>query len=150
VHGKWIIEKPASMETYQTNLLPVPKPSSDLGYRITQNLAPMNPYIVPDTYPIPFMDDVLHAKSHRYCRFSEIDVESAFNQLPLDENSQALTGFTWRGVHYVWIRLVQGLITAPACFQRVMDKLMSVVQIEGSVVFVYFDNILIMSESDDS
>ena len=113
-----IIERPATMARYETNLLPVKDASKPFGYRITQNMAPVNDIVENDEYPIPGVEDALAAIPAGAAVFSVIDLKGGFHQVPLAEQSQALTGFTWAHTSDVWQRVVMGLKCSPGAFQR--------------------------------
>ena len=139
-----IMEREPSMARYSTNLLPVKDPSKPFGYRITQNLAPVNPVVVDDSFPIPTMEDVLLRMPEGSRVFSTIDLKSGFHQVMLADESRALTGFTWRGTAYVWKRLVMGLSSSPGIFQRRMEQALG--DIDG--IFIYFDDVIVMSRNE--
>ena len=50
-----------------------------------------------DTYPLPYMDAILR-KLHSAKYISTLDLNSAYNQIPLKEESQPLTAFTVTGL----------------------------------------------------
>lgn len=71
--------------------------------------------------------------------FSKLDLTMAYQQIPLDESSKKLTTISTSKGLFQYTRLIYGLASAPAIFQRIMDSLL--MSLEGVVVFL--DDILI-------
>lgn len=132
-----LIEK--SESPYRTNLNPVRKDNGEL--RVTQNLAPLSPFIIGDAFPLPEVDDILACvKKGRI--FSEIDIKSAYLQCALAEASREMTAFAVGDELYQWRVLAQGLKVGPAKFDRVMTQVFKEIP-----VFRFFDNILVITEN---
>lgn len=106
-------------------------------YKIT-----LNPFLRDDPYSIPRIEDLL-AKLHGGKHFSKLDLSMAYQQLCLDETSKELTTISTTKGLFRYTRLVYGLKSAPAIFQRIIDSLLY--SIEGVVVFM--DDILITAST---
>jgi hypothetical protein len=74
--------------------------------------------------------------------FSKIDLSSAYNQIELDESKRYTVINTHRGL-FRYNRLVYGLASSPAIFQRIMTNVMR--NIPG--VSVFMDDILICTDN---
>ena len=100
--------------------------------------------VIPSKYPIPDMTDMLD-KLKGAAVFSSLDMKSAFNQLPLHEESRNLTAFTTPDGLRRYTRCCFGLSSIPAAFQKVMDSILA--ELPG--VQVYLDDIIIFGESKE-
>ncbi|XP_064470040.1 uncharacterized protein K02A2.6-like [Ornithodoros turicata] len=91
-----------------------------------------------EQYPLPKIEDMFASLSGAEC-FSKLDLRDAYQQIPLDEDSQNVAVInTHRGL-YSYKRLPYGIASAPAIFQRRMESLLR--EIPGTQVFL--DDILI-------
>ena len=77
----------------------------------------VNPVSKLDKYPIPKVED-LFATLAGGRLFSKIDLNQAYQQLPLDEESQKLVVINTQK------RLPYGISSAPGIFQRVMESIL--------------------------
>ncbi|XP_036815479.1 uncharacterized protein LOC118943635 [Oncorhynchus mykiss] len=76
-----------------------------------------------DQYPLPRLDDIFAALAGGK-HFSKIDLKQAYLQLPVEESSkQYLTINTHKGL-YRYNRLVFGIASAPAIWQRTIDQIL--------------------------
>lgn len=84
----------------------------------------INKQLIVDQYPLPTINE-LFSKLHGGKQFSKLDLSMAYNQFVLDEESQNITCInTHRGI-FKYTRLVFGLASAPAIFQRAMENVLS-------------------------
>ncbi|XP_045541427.1 uncharacterized protein K02A2.6-like [Papilio machaon] len=129
--------KPVDHSEYASPIVPVLKRNGSV--RICADYAvSINKQLVVDQYPLPTVNE-LFSKLHSGEQFTKLDLSSAYNQLCLDEESQKLTCInTHRGL-YQYTRLVFGLSSAPAIFQRAMETVLS--GLEG--VLCLLDDILV-------
>ena len=100
-----------------------------------------------DLYPIPLTNEILD--SLRSAEFiSEIDLKSAYLQIPLEEMSKPITAFTVPGKGmYQFKRMLFGLTNDPVTFQRLMDKVITTDSKPN--VFCYLDIIIVTQNFDD-
>ncbi|XP_052323292.1 uncharacterized protein K02A2.6-like [Oncorhynchus keta] len=83
----------------------------------------VNPMLHVDQYPLPRLDDIFAALAGGK-HFSKIDLKQAYLQLPVEESSkQYLTINTHKGL-YMYNRLVFGIASAPAIWQRTIDQIL--------------------------
>lgn len=76
-----------------------------------------------DQYPLPHLDDIFAALAGGK-HFSKIDLKQAYLPLPVEESSkQYLTINTHKGL-YRYNRLVFGIASAPAIWQRTTDQIL--------------------------
>ena len=91
------------------------------------------------SHPIPDMEQIMTRFAGNRV-FTQLDLSDAYLQLDLGDASRPLTTITTHRGLFQYNRLVFGLETAPAIFQRAMDR--ALVGLEGTLV--YLDDILVM------
>lgn len=124
----------------------VPKKNGEQRFCI--DFRQLNAVTVKDAYPLPYMNSILDQL--RDARFlSSLDIKSAYWQVELSDNSKDYTAFTvpGRGL-FRFRRMPYGLTNAPATWQRLIDAVLGA-DLQPSV-FVYLDDIIIVSQSFDS
>lgn len=102
----------------------------------------LNPQLLVDQYPLPKIEE-LFAKLHGGKEFSKIDLSMAYQQLVLDEKSRDLTTISTTKGLYRYKRMVYGIASAPAIFQKIIDSLL--LGIPGVTVFM--DDVLITAKN---
>lgn len=114
---------------------------SDNSWRFCVNFKRVNAVSEPDAYPLPYPSAILdQLKDAKY--LSTLDIKSAYWQIPVAERSRPITAFTVpnRGL-YQFKRLPFGLHSAPATWQRLIDRI-----IRGELekyCFAYLDDLII-------
>lgn len=98
----------------------------------------VNPEIEVVHYPLPMIEELFTPL--RGCQqFTKLGLSQAYQQIELDNASkELLTVSTHRGL-FRYNRLVFGVPTAPALFQKIMEALLS--DLDGVVVFL--DDVLV-------
>lgn len=134
---------PVPTNDWGTPLVPIVKPDGSLricaDYKIT-----INKFLDDDKHPLPRVIDILNALEGGVS-FTTLDLEMAYNQLELDEESRKLVAWsTHRGVYLV-NRLAFGVKTATGIFQREMEVLLQGI----SGVFVFIDDIVITGRTHE-
>ena len=105
----------------------------------------VNPVSKLDAYPIPKVDD-LFAMLKKGKLYSKIDLSQAYQQLPLDKESQKFVVINTPKGLFRYTRLPFGISSAPGIFQRVIETILQGV----SNVAVYLDDILITGDTEES
>ena len=133
-----------SSSAWASPVVIVPKKSGDL--RLCIDYRKINNVTVKNAHPLPNIRDVfdqLQGSSY----FSLLDLDSGYHQIRLDEASIPKTAFTCEMGLFEYLRLPFGLNTAPACFQRMMNVVLS--EIIGNGCFVYIDDIVIYGRTKE-
>ena len=103
----------------------------------------VNPVLHADQYPLPRIDDIFASLAGGE-RFSKIDLAQAYLQMEVEESSRKyLTINTTKGL-YQYNRLVFGISSAPAIWQRAMDQVLQ--GIPGTQC--YLDDIIVTGVDD--
>ncbi|KAK3731884.1 hypothetical protein QZH41_000659 [Actinostola sp. cb2023] len=136
-----ILQRVTSSE-WATPIVPVVKPNGDV--RICGDFkTTVNPQLEPVQYPLPRIEDIF-AKLAGGELFSKIDLRQAYHQMEVEESSKEyLTINTPKGL-YRYNRLVFGVTSAPAIWQRAMDQVLD--GVEGTSCMI--DDIIVTGRND--
>lgn len=97
---------------------------------------------VPDSYPIPRIDDLVDAVGQS--RFlTKIDLLKGYYQVPLTKSAQLISAFVTPFGLYHYLVMPFGMRNSPATFQRLMNYLLQ----DLDRVHVYLDDILVLSDT---
>ena len=99
----------------------------------------MNRAAKTDTYPLPHIEDLFASLTGGQL-FTKLDFAHAYQQIPLDEDSQMITTANTHKDLYCYNRLPFGVASAPEIFQRAMEGVLQGIPHDGA----YLDDILIM------
>jgi len=99
-----------------------------------------------DAYPLPRSDACLDAMSGS-CLFSTFDLRSSYHQLPMDPGSADKTAFVTRRGSFKFRTMPFGLCNAGATFQRLMDLVLTGLNLE--ICLVYLDDIVVFSTTPE-
>ena len=116
----------------------------DGSLRLCVDYRALNAVTKPDATPIPRIDDNIDRLSGASV-FSVIDLQSGFNQIPLDVDSIELTSFNTRYGQFEYLVMPFGLRNAPSTFQRVMNMVLR--GLVDEICVVYLDDILVYSQT---
>ena len=134
----------SSGSSFASGLVLVRKKDGSL--RVCVDYRGINKKTIPDQYPIPRIDDLIDAVGR--CKgkiFTTLDLMKGYHQIKMAPDSRDKTAFTCHLGLFQYRRMPFGLTNAPATFQRLMNKLFS--GRDWSFVFVYLDDLLIVSQS---
>ena len=104
----------------------------------------LNAQTVPDRYPIPRIEDLLH-RVHTYNVFSTIDLERAYHQIQVAPKDVPKTVITTQFGLFEFVGMPPGLRNATQTFQRFIDTLYRGIDF----VACYVDDVLVMSHSHE-
>uniref|UniRef100_A0A8C4Q9V3 ribonuclease H n=1 Tax=Eptatretus burgeri TaxID=7764 RepID=A0A8C4Q9V3_EPTBU len=114
------------------------------GTRLCVNPHEPNKVIVIDSHPLPHIEEVF-TELQGMRMFSTLDLQSAYHQVPLHEESRDLTVFiTYKGLFH-YCHVPYGLPSAPRTFQRMMSQILAG---QESVQY-YPDNIIVYASSPE-
>ncbi|GFY11926.1 hypothetical protein TNCV_4974261 [Trichonephila clavipes] len=95
-------------------------PKSNGTVRLCIDYRKLNAITIPDKYPLPLMDVLLHdTKSTAF--MSTLDLKSGYHQVEVNPADQDNTAFVCPFGTFRYKRMPFGLRNAPATFQRLMD-----------------------------
>ena len=103
-----------------SNMVVVKKPDGDL--RICNDLSDVNKAVIPDTYPLPTIDELSEFFAGATV-FSKIDLKWGYLQVELAPESRYLTAMITPIGLFQWRRLPFGLSSAPSCFQKIVANI---------------------------
>ena len=116
-----VIEKIKSSE-WAAPIVPVMKPDGSIricgDYKLTANRATKT-----ELYPLPRAENIFASLAGGKL-FTTLDLAHAYNQIPLDEESQKLVVINTSKGLYKYKRLPFDIASAPAIFQRTLENLL--------------------------
>ena len=119
------------------------QPKGDKGnFRLCGDYRRLNLITMPDRYPIPHIQD-FSAHLHGTCIFSKLDLQRAFNQIPVNPADVPKTALITPFGLYEAVMMPFGLRNAAQTCQRLMDEVLR--GVPGC--FTYIDDILVASSS---
>ena len=99
-------------------------------------------------FEIPSLGSLLDIVSEKKCKyFSKVDLSSGYFQAALHPDSYKYCGFLWSGRSFAFTRLVQGLVSSPAAFSRLINHILR--RYTSRSCIIYLDDVLILSPSVD-
>lgn len=125
-------------------------PNEPVRFRVVQDFRPLNAATRESNFRLPLISECLdHIARRKPKRFSSIDLRSGFWQVPLLESDQHKSAFWIPGMgQHCWTVAPQGLVSLPASFQRIMQRVFQK-QIVKEDIEVYLDDILAFASDDD-
>lgn len=117
----------------------------DGSWRVTGDYRRLNTVSVPDSFPIPFLQDFT-AKIAGSTVFSKLDLKKAYFQIPIHPKDVPKTTITTPLGAFQYLRLNFGLKNAPASWSRFIAEVLLEL---SSFLFFYLDDILVFSKDQD-
>ena len=111
--------------------------------RLCADFRELNANLVNDKYPLPHIDDLLAEIGPQTKWFSGFDLEAAYHQIPLEEDSQPLTTIVTQFGTYKYKVMSFGIKTAPAVFQRIIEKVVK----NFECTMAYLEDILVVANT---
>lgn len=124
----------------------IPKADPTALPRWVNDYRQLNKNTVPDSYPLPRIDDIL-ADCGKGKIWGTIDMTNAFFQTRMKPSDIPLTAVTTPFGMYEWCVMPMGLRNAPAIHQRHVNRALQ--KYIGKFCHIYLDDIIIWSNSID-
>lgn len=112
------------------------------GIRMCVDYRQLNAITVPDVYPLPRIDDLLHSTG-RTLLMSTMDLRAGYHQIRVRKEDQDKTAFITPFGTYRFTRLPFGLRNAPSTFQRLIDRFK--IGIKSGHLLAYLDDLILLS-----
>lgn len=125
----------------------VPKKGPDL-FRQILDLRKINLGSTPEKFKMETLESVLKFLRSGFWA-TKVDLAQGYFHIPIHPDSRKLLGFIWDGITYEFQVLPFGLNSAPVIFTKVMKEVVKKWRLEGAIVFIYIDDILILGRSSE-
>ena len=130
---------------WATPIVPVIKKGKSGGVRICGDFkVTINPVLRTVQYPLPRIEDIFSSLAGGE-KFSKIDLSQAYLQMEVEESSRKLLTINTHKGLYQYNRLVFGVASAPAIWQRAMEQVLQ----DIPRTQCYLDDILITGKNDE-
>ena len=127
--------------SWASPIVPVLKASGDI--RVCGDFSvTINKHLLQEDCPLPSIDSILSQVNGAKV-FSQIDLESAYNQLPLDDESKQLCCINTQEGLFAHNFLPYGVASAPGLFMKFISKLLAGI----NNVIIYLDDVLVFSKT---
>ncbi|KAL8603354.1 hypothetical protein ACOMHN_039717 [Nucella lapillus] len=110
------------------------------GLRLCVDYRKINKRLVQDSYAIPKIEDLFLTLSGATV-FSSMDLSKAYYQVPMTDRAKHISAFTTPFGLYQWRRMPMGLKNSASCFQQLMERVFSDMNLAELIVFL--DDILL-------
>lgn len=131
-----------SRSSYASPIVVVRKKNRNV--RMCIDYCMLNNRTVPDQYTAPQIDEALDCLSGSKW-FSVLDLRSGYYQIVMKEQDKENTAFICPLGFYQFERMPQGIIGAPATFQRLMEKAVG----DMNILQVYLDDLIIFGKTQE-
>lgn len=139
-----IIERAPRDSPWISRLVVRPKTGNANEIRLCVDMRDANKAIVPQHHPLPTFDDIIpHLHNCKF--FSKIDLNKAFHQIELAEESRAITTFAAHNGYFRYKRLTFGMNCASEVFQNIIERVLA--GIKGVKVFI--DDMLVFGKTKE-
>lgn len=118
----------------------------DGGVRLCVDYRKLNAITEPDRYPLPRIEDVLHAAKNTSF-MTTCDLRSGYFQIAVEPGDRDKTSFVSPLGCHRFKRMPMGLRNSGATFQRLMDRFKSGKELANVSLLTYLDDVIILSES---
>ena len=141
LEDKGIIRPVTTPTDWCAPIVAVPKSSGKI--RLCVDYTKLNESVRRENFPLPTTDELL-AQLDGATKFTKLDCNQGFHQIPLAEESQELTTFITPFGRFCYTRLPFGISSGPEVFHREMTHILS--GIPGVIVDI--DDVLIGGKGD--
>ena len=121
-------------------------PKSGEDFRMVVGYWKVNTKVVFDSYPMPTIEQAFEQFGGAV-RFSVLDLNSAYYQIPLSEKSRRITAFCTPFGLFEFNKLPMGISVGCQGLSRVVDELFA--DLKGIYVFNFLDDLVVYSKSPE-
>ena len=129
---------------FYSKLFAVPKPNGT--WRMIIDMRQLNHHISKQKFRMQGLKDVRNVlKQNMYGCI--IDISDAYYHVSIHKKSRKYTRFILDGDIYEYLGLPMGLTCSPRIFTRVSKAVVDVLRIEGVIIIIFIDDILVLGRT---
>lgn len=106
----------------------------------------INKFTYLDAYPLPNVESIV-SKVAKFNHFSQIDLKSAYHQVPILAREKIYTAFEACGKLWQFKRIPFGVTNGVAAFQRTLEHIIEKEQLHGT--FAYLDDVTVCGKNKE-
>lgn len=106
----------------------------------------INRYTELDAFPLPNIESIV-SEVAKYNYFSQIDLKSAYHQVPILESEKKYTAFEADGNQYQFTRIPFGVTNGVAAFQRTLHYIITTEKLPAT--YAYLDDVTVCGNNKD-
>lgn len=130
---------------FTLNIFPTPK--KDGTCRVILNLKELNPFVRYEHFKLDSITDVINL-IHPMCFFVTIDFKDAYFSVSVTPEERKWLRFRWKGQHFQFTCLPQGLTSAPRIFTKLLKPVLAHLRKLGITVCCYLDDCIFIGASE--
>ena len=115
-------------------------------YRPVVNLKKLNSSIEYAKFKMEGLKEVKDLLVHKDLMI-KIDLKDAFFSIPLNQESQKLVRFRWRGTLFQFVAMCFGISPAPRIFTKAMKVPISILRRLNIRLVIYLDDLIIFAQT---
>lgn len=142
--GVLVLSRPEPFDFYSRVFLVQKK--DGVKFRMIINLRCIKEKIIYKHFKMSTVETCI-ALIHPNCYLASIDLRDAYFSVRVNSYFQKCLKFIWRGVHYQFTGMPQGLASAPRYFTKLLKPIMALLQSKGISACNYLDDVFISAPS---
>ena len=122
------------------------RPKKNGEYRMILNLKLLNLFVAYHHFKMDTFESAVKLIKEN-CYLASIDLRHAYYSIPIAEEHQILLRFRWRGKHFQYTCLPNGIACAPRFFTKLLKPVYATLRCMGHTSVAYIDDSLLIADT---